>query len=798
MTAAVESWDDDGDFQGDLFAHSVSTVQTSLSSRLSVNSESNTGEEDWQLQVSPNDDNSTTHAIQSAKRAGVPIPANVPASALVGGSIKRLGKKNSRQRLDDGWGDDLDIPSIGGLTLKPRKVEPPPTINDDEEHDDFDEFEGSLGIRFAGTSKQGRTRSGSTSAMSPSLGSQTAESEDDFGGLELPGGDVDLQSLLRKRQAAEAAKSPEPVTPIEQPKAQQAPKSPKFLQESDNFFDDLEVGGGDVFDPKKLTLHKNVKQKSSRSNLVPPTRAPATTVTFIEKSTRIPRPVPSVKPNSSRLEPVMEPGATSVARHRLQPTTTSAQLLRSKRSMPVMKSNYNLSSKPSVPFLPAGSSVQSHHVNAKSSSQHLRRDSDPHRGLSPPPRSFSRLSNAYVPDTPSRTSRRTEFAPKDLLREAAAKRTLTKPQKKRFFGDGSELEVFDDLPTSVTKESKFLKQPSMRTAPKTLRNIPSRLDLREHGTGARSALTDRMSTPLPGPQTPRSPLKVFQESSNTPRYLRDTAASRIARESRLANVPRPRSEGPLMPVSTNWKAQIAARSPHTSPSAARNKGRRIQPGLIKPGDATIVKSEKGMIYNPQTHRWEGNENTLNVFDFPPPLPTPTPLTHQRSHSYLGHYDHPAPVPSPPRPALIAPMSANSTQNIQVVGGMVFDPVRMCWLKVKPDQQHRTPSAKASPQIDEDDEDPFAGIDDLKDINAAATPTGAGASVGHGQGGGLANDEWLVGEEFDLGPEFIRRQKEEEVVWRRRCESWFTGLDGAPRPDTHAWRWRIREIAGMPR
>ncbi|KAF2155998.1 hypothetical protein K461DRAFT_310555 [Myriangium duriaei CBS 260.36] len=809
MTVAVESWDDDADFQGDLFAHSVSTVQTSLSSRLSVNSESNIGDEDWQVQVTPNDDTSTTHAIQSAKRAGVPIPTNVPASALVGGSIKRLGKKNSRQRLDDEWGEDLDIPSVGGLTLKPRKIEPlPTTIDDDnEDRDDFDEWaDGSLGISFAGTRKQGRNRSSSTSAMSPSLGSQTAESEEDeLRGLELPDGTFDLKAMLHKRQANEAAKSTDFPDQIEQPQAQ-TPKSPKFLQETDDFFDDLEVDGGDVFDPKKLTLHKNIKQKPSRAPLPIPTRMPTTTLTFTDKpaATRIPRPVPSTKPNTSRLEPVMEPGATSVTRHRLHPTTTSAQLLRSKRSMPVMKSNYAISSKPSAPFIPPGTHTQSHHVAAKGSAYSLRRDSDPNRGLSPPPRSFSRLSNAYVPDTPSRTSRRTDFAPKDLAREAAAKRTLTKPQKKRFFGDGTELESFDDLPTSATKESKFLKQPSTRTAPKTMRNIPSRLDLRDHGTGSKSALPDRMMTPLPGPQTPKSPVKVFQENNNTPRYLRDTAASRIARESRLANATtssRPRSEGPLMPVSTNWKAQIAARSPHTSPSAARNKGRRIQPGLIKPGDANITKSEKGMTYNPITHRWEGNENSLNVFDFPPPLSTPTPLSHQRSHSYLGHHDpNPAPIPSPPRPALIAPMSTNSTQNIQVVGGMVFDPVRMCWLKFKPEQPQSTVAARHSPQIDEDDDDPFAGIDDLKENAPSALAGSTSTSFGPSKstGGGLANEEWLVGEEFDLGPEFIRRQKEEEIIWRRRCEAWFTGFDDGPRRESTSWRWRIREIAGTPR
>ncbi|GAM82575.1 hypothetical protein ANO11243_005570 [Dothideomycetidae sp. 11243] len=752
MTAAVESWDDDGDFQGDLFAHSVSTVQTSLSSRLSVNSESNIADEDWHVQVTPNDDSSTTHAIQSAKRAGVPIPANVPASALVGGSIKRLGKKASRQRLDDEWGDDLDIPSFGGLTLKPRKPEPTPTILDDhkEDDDEFDEWaEGSLGIRFAGSRKQGRNRSSSTSAMSPSVGSQTAESEeDDLRGLELPDGMFDLKAMLHKRQ--EAAKTIELPDQIEQPQAQ-TPRSPKFLQETDDFFVDLEVGGGDVFDPRKLTLHKNIKQKPSRSQLATPARMPTTTLTFTDKpaATRIPRPVPSAKPQAQRLEPVMEPGATSVTRQRLQPTTTGSQLLRSKRSMPVMRSNYTLSSKTIGAFNQPGTSGQSHHVAAKGSAFSLRRDSDPNRGLSPPPRSFSRLSNAYVPDTPSRTSRRPDFAPKDLAREAAAKRTLTKPQKKRFFGDGTELELFDDLPTSASKESKFLKQPSMRNAPKALRIIPSRLDLREQAAGGRSAIPDRMTTPLPGPQTPRSPVKVFQEQ-NTPRYLRDTAASRIARESRLANASgsRPRSEGPLMPVSTNWKAQIAARSPHTSPSAARNKGRRIQPNLIKPSEANMIKT---------------------------------------------------PIPSPPRPALIAPMSATGAQNIQVVGGMVFDPVRMCWLKFKPEQSQSTPAAKHSPQIDDDDEDPFAGIDDLKEGTPSGPAGSATASFGPGRStGGLANDEWLVGEEFDLGPEFIRRQKEEEIIWRRRCEAWFASSNEGPRRDTMSWRWRIREIAGISR
>jgi len=602
MATGVESWDDDVDFHGDLFTHSVSTVQTSLSSRLSVNSESNVADEDWHVSLTPNDDASTNQAIQSAKQAGVPIPHNIPSSALTGGTIKRLGKKASRPKLDEAWGEDLDFPEDGGLTIKPKKREVSAAASilleeEEEDKDDFDDLEGSLGIRFAGTRRSAMNRSSSASAMSPSLGSQTAESEeDDFRGLELPEGPMDLQAALKKRQVVDVEKLPEPQVKIEQPTAQLSIKSPPFLDETDDFFADLEVGANDVFDPKKLTLHKNVKQKLGKPAVPTQARAPITTLTFSDKSnaTRIPRPVSGNKP-PSRLEPVFESGATQVTRTRPQPTTTSAQLLRSKRSMPVMRNNLALNPpKPSAPFLPAGSAVQSHHASAKVSGSHLRRDSDPYRAASPQPRPFSRLSNAFIPDTPSRTSRRPDVAPRELAREAAAKRTLTKPQRKRFFGDGSELEIFDDLPTSASKEAKFVKQPSTRTAPKTLRNIPSRLDLRDQGGNSRLPLPDRMSTPLP-PQTPRSPIKVFQEPSNTPRYLRDTAASRIARESRLANNQRPRSEGPLMPVSTNWKAQIAARSPHASPSAARNKGKRAQPGLIKPSDAPVVKSRSPIL-----------------------------------------------------------------------------------------------------------------------------------------------------------------------------------------------------------
>ena len=189
-----------------------------------------------------------------------------------------------------------------------------------------------------------------------------------------------------------------------------------------------------------------------------------------------------------------------------------------------------------------------------------------------------------------------------------------------------------------------------------------------------------------------------------------------------------------------------------------------------------------MVFNPQTLRWEGNENSLAPFEFPAPLQTPTPTSHA---TYISHRQTAQPTPpSPPRPALITPLASDySNQNIKVVGGMVFDPRRMCWLKLRPGEGGKSPS------VAEDEEDPFAGLEDLKD-----GPTGAGSTTG-GPSGGLASDEWLVGEEFDLGPEFIRRQRDEEMAWRRKCEPWFYEAT-TPRREGTGWRWSIRDIAGQ--
>jgi hypothetical protein len=199
-----------------------------------------------------------------------------------------------------------------------------------------------------------------------------------------------------------------------------------------------------------------------------------------------------------------------------------------------------------------------------------------------------------------------------------------------------------------------------------------------------------------------------------------------------------------------------------------------------------------MIYNPVRQCWEGNENSIAHFDLAPPLQTPTPTGHGGIPYMERALHHHAPSSSPPRPALIAPISAQGAHGVQVNGGMVFDPRQMKWLKLK---DGRDVSGPLSPSVTdgEDEEDAFAGIEDLKEEGGAAP------GVGTGSVGGMASPVSMaaagvgdVHEEFDLGPRFITLQREEEATWRRRCESWFLP-GGEPRPDHGMWRWSIRDI-----
>lgn len=324
----------------------------------------------------------------------------------------------------------------------------------------------------------------------------------------------------------------------------------------------------------------------------------------------------SLPPSTPRRRDVTsKPSLTGL---RNEPTTTNSQLLKLKRSMPAIgsmrsfpqspakpvvsryerppsrtdsgrpnsmsrpktpverdrsgaESSLSLARKNPVPFLPAGSSgSQSHHVATKTS-RHFRRHDSESSNASMEFRPSSRALSRSTMRSPS--PRRVARGAEALAREAALKRQITKPIRRRQFGDGFELDAFDDLPTSRDTEQKFIKEPVGRGPPKlsTLRNkihqdiLPSR-------------------TTTPAPLTPYTPGKPRDD---LPRFARDTNASRMAREHSLAQRVPSAQGAPLAALTNQWKAKVAATTGLSTINAHGVKPKKIRgppqkPQLIKP------------------------------------------------------------------------------------------------------------------------------------------------------------------------------------------------------------------------
>ncbi|KAI2617359.1 hypothetical protein GGR54DRAFT_607442 [Hypoxylon sp. NC1633] len=757
-----------------------------------------------------------------------------------------------KKRTDDDFEGDLELPSDGLLKLTRRMDIPKtPALS---ANDDFDWGEGSLGTRFGGTKRDAfSTRSSSVSALSPSLASSiTAESEDEiFDGLMIPNGPLDLGERLQRRKQDHSPEQPE--RPISDKRAASPRSTAKSLMDNEDLLDGLDFGDGDMLRSGKSTLHRNVKVKETRP-ISPVRPKTAVSVTFTNKpvtstpASRLPRPMGGLERAQTQpsLEPVSESGGPILPRPsrrsqsrlshsaqssissihtpttpssvhstqistprrrelntkastpalRNEPTTTSAQLLKLKRSLPAMRhttaptksgvprfdrppsrtdsrvesSRPQSSLRPKTPvdrsrpgyegsaaqsrkpFLPAGASaLQSQHVSTKVSRTFRRHDSDQGPELRPLSRAISRAA-ARSPSP--RRARNEKMVAEPVWQQ------ISKPRRVRRFGDGHELDSFDDLPTSAQTESKYIKQPIASGNRTNIRNKIYQNVLPERNT--------------PSPISPFSPAKFDSQ----PHFARDTAASRIARETILAQ--RAPVSAPLAPVTNQRVAQLSTRAnftPHNYHNTRLRKSQKtpqLKPHLISNlNSARETKVVNGMTYNPATFRWEGNDNVLNAFDAPASSPTVASLPPHMTRDREG---------STSRPVLITNMTA--TKGVKRVGDMIFDPQNMCWLKADtttpPLSNDLTDGANAM-----DDDDPFKDIPDLDDKDKDSI------SGGNGRGGDL-RDDWLVGEEFDVGPEFVRRQHEEESRWRRKCGSW--DIDASHyRIDRNEQRWALRRM-----
>lgn len=960
----IENWDDDDlDFEGNDFAFRSASIATSMatalsnrrgsmSSHISARSdmESNNGDEERQVNVLGDDERSRNDAIAAANLAGIPIPHNVPNSALIGGTIKRLGGRKITKTIQDDWDDgDLEFSADSELKIKihedtsfpeslrqvsgPSSTQSSPSrqrmsalgscydphlrlrssqalntllnqYKDGEDKDytrknmikisknrknprlipittsptlyrrqqavEFEDFEqdfqlpqddaplrlslkidmpmtpnsiqdesdewgegGSLGTRHGGKRDRTSNRGSSVTAMSPSVSSSlTLESEDEgLDGLLIPNDPIQFREILKKKHGHTSFQNIKGNLPTSESK--------------DDFFSGLDIGLGDIFDPTKLTMNRNVKVKTTRQ-ASPARPKAAVSLTFTNRTntssnSRLPRPPGTYERIPSSLESVPESGGPILNRnHRFnsrpgghssnpstssittpstpssstippftprrrelvsktslntlhqEPTTTSAQLLKVKRSMPIIRSypsnvksstNQRYDKPPlyfdhyrpisfsrpktpveykrgtetchgsnklhQTPFLPAGTSnTQSYNKLAKNSHNFKQQISE-----QPSNSSERQFSSRAVSRSTIRSSSPYRKGADALAREAITKRLLTKPVRGRDFGDGCELDAFDDLPTSRESEQNYIKEPVSRgpMRPNSCRK-PIEQDMKVASINSSVPLTSKRSR------------------DTLPRFARDTTASRLARENTLAQ-------------------RVSLSKGLNSCKVRLNKPKKNQrlpqkPQLIKPlGNCNNPKSLKGMYYNPYTYRWEGNECDLSQFDLPS---SPSTCSIPSSIAYKeNRHNYREKETSTPRPALI--QHVKSMHNVQVVGGMVFDPQRMCWLKISSQQRKDINSlddiANSIDSFNDDEEDVFKDVPDLEESRACDPSTG-----------GLKNDnyreDFLVGEEFDVGPEFIKRQREEEERWKRKLEKWIQAEFGIDR-DNPDWRWVIR-------
>ncbi|KAL4801534.1 hypothetical protein BDV18DRAFT_73328 [Aspergillus unguis] len=753
-------------------------------------------------------------------RAGKQNPTQLPS--IIGGS--GLSKETASV---DNFEDDFELPADDLLRLRHPTARNSSPVPGDV---DVDWSEGSIGVRFGGTARDHRSNpSSSISVVSPSASSYLTGESDGEGldGLIIPEGPLDLEARLN------------------QPRKTNIPGPPHNMSHgtegdhsySDDFFSGLEISGTEAFNPKRPTINPNIKCKAEP--LGSPARRSATTLTFtsaaVSPKTRIPRLSGHDRTHSTHLETVSESGAplskfrasprrpghvshSSVSSLPMSGSSTictptrrligtrvskeslpgeraaSKQLLKPKRSMPSVRStaqspsNTSLPSPPrhhgsswlnnrawtpidrpgfdgkftarksQLPFLPAGASEkQSQHASVKSYKYPRRKSSDGTSDTISSQGTVIRLPRSSRHDVSGVNLNNATAEPLSTT----PRRTLTRPARRRNYGDGTELASFDDLPTSTATESKYTKQPSGRGAPRSLRN---KLSI------SHSSKPEGSTPQVPAATTPPS-----QQQATVPRFARDTNASRNAREQRIASmssVPKLRENNPLTPLSSNWKTQNVSRIPSSTGSIRSKKSKSCsvsgsRPHLIKPIGAGVQERKymNGMHYNPATYRWEGNENLVHGFE------ATTPKSPKSS------------------PALITNVGA--MQNVQVVGGMVFDPQRMCWLKLAPSQ----PGPDGVVAV-EDEDDVFSNLADLDESGATGRrTTGAqeelGPAVsGDDRSGEDSSDEWPITEEFDVGPEFIRRQHTEEEKWRRKVDKWMNHQHGGFGGN---WRWAIRDL-----
>lgn len=244
------------------------------------------------------------------------------------------------------------------------------------------------------------------------------------------------------------------------------------------------------------------------------------------------------------------------------------------------------------------------------------------------------------------------------MASATAPKVMRKPKRIQAFSDGTELDAFDDLPEDTEKERKYRVQPVGRGNVSASRGEKgSSATTTSSGTlGRKSAATLR-----------RPPSSASSHGSVDP--PKNTGMQSLRHK--------PRVDFPV-------KVTIPEPAPRRKkPTVTAIGGPRKKPMLIRNlGGAGAAKTVGDMKWNPKTLRWEGNEQVLKEFDAHAAPSRPALITHFTGSSIGG---------------LMSPTGSMLASGARIVGNMLFDPVRMCWISRLPPE--------------EDEPDVFAGLAD---------------------------------------------------------------------------------------
>lgn len=282
-----------------------------------------------------------------------------------------------------------------------------------------------------------------------------------------------------------------------------------------------------------------------------------------------------------------------------------------------------------------------------------------------PPLPTRTTSPPHHPPTrpPSTTSLRSRHAQTQSLPLPPPVKVLKRPKRQKTYGDGNELDLIEDLPLDREKEARYRVQPKGNRVP---------------GASYSSKTADKSSeSSSTGKGTLRRSKKRDLSGSGTDMAKVAPPTKTLKRTSRLDTPP------PPLPLTKSPSPELIKRKkPTTSQLSSQT---RRKPTLIRNlGGASAPKVVGEMKWNPQSLRWEGNDQALRDFD--------------------------AAVGTSIRPALITHLTGTSigapcgsfAAGARKVGNMMFDPQRMCWISTLPPEEEE-PDVFADLADDENDD-----------------------------------------------------------------------------------------------